>query len=113
MRAIYGRGRPSISTARETEFALADFQVAEARTRVERWTRQVEIEMRHGGPAAHSRDILAAFQEILGEMIAPREAVVAAFIKRKPGTEGGLAESGQPNGTNDSYRRPARRARRH
>ena len=101
-------------TGSDAEIAAADFRVAEARARVERWTRQVENELRRGSPATHSREVLAAFQEILGEMIARREAVVAEFMKRAPRIESDLGETGQPNGTNDSYsyRRPARRARR-
>ena len=96
----------------DAEVALADLRVADARTRVERWTRQVENEMRRGSPATHSREILAAFQEILAEMIARRGAVVVEFMEGKPRAESDLAEAGHPNRTSDSRRRPARRPRR-
>ena len=72
--------------ATDAEVASADFQVADARAHVERWTRHVEDELRRGSPATHSREILASCQEILRQMIVRRDAVVVEFMKRKPET---------------------------
>jgi hypothetical protein len=87
-----GHGHQSRST--DSEVASADFQVADARAHVERWTRHVEDEMRRGSAATHSREILASFQEILREMITRRDAVVVEFMKGKPKTESDLAKTG-------------------
>jgi len=74
----YGPGLRSSSAERDTELASADFQVADARARLERWTGQVEDNLRRGSPA-YSRELLASCEEILREMIARRDAAAVKF----------------------------------
>ena len=66
------------------ELVRADARIVEARARVQQLERQVEDEMRRGGPATHARQTLALCQEILREAIVHRDAVFVAFMKRKP-----------------------------
>lgn len=70
--------------SRSPELGQADMDVAEARKSVDRHGKHVEDEMRRGNPTAAAREVLAACQAVLRQMMVHRDALVATFLKGKP-----------------------------
>ena len=82
--------------SRSPELDQAEAEVAEARKSVERQGKIVEDEMRRGSPTAAAREMLAACQSVLRQMMVHREAIVATFLKGKPKPPGDRRETPDP-----------------
>ena len=78
-------GSPRRRTSPELDWA--DLQVAVARERVEKLTKQIDDDMRRGNPTAQSRALLTTCQQILREMVIHRDALFVEYMKGQPTTE--------------------------
>ena len=66
------------------ELDAADRRLAEARERVDRLSAAIAQDMRLGSAKPEARELLAAYQQILREMVVHRDAALAEFRKTSP-----------------------------
>ena len=66
------------------EIDAADRRLAEARERVDRLSASIAEDMRLGSAKPEARELLAAYQQALREMVVDRDAVLAELRKTSP-----------------------------